>query len=221
MSTDINGPWAGTPCTSDLWPYTRSLADFEARRSVGQLVRTYSGLSDSPHQPDVISYIRAAKLLKESEVAASAINSCVTRVNNAQRALVSDPAQWQAVITWVKTSNRGGAANYSTQVMYIYFMMYLLRCAVDFFLGAFIVAGDDCEYTADPLELLYAGGDCLREFICLMCRDDITETLLPVAQEGSPGDRPPTPLEIHLTAKEHAAWTREINLLNESARTHT
>jgi len=56
--------WKGTPCTSDAWPYSPDIAVFEARRAVGQLVRTF-GDGVNPLGPEasgadpVLRYIRA------------------------------------------------------------------------------------------------------------------------------------------------------------------
>ena len=61
--------WRGTPCTSDAWPYSPDVALFEARRAIGQLVRTFgdgvnpSGLEPAEVDP-VLSYIRAAHELE-------------------------------------------------------------------------------------------------------------------------------------------------------------
>ncbi len=57
--------WKATPCTSDAWPYSPDIAVFEARRAIGQLVRTFGdvlnppGLEPSEVDP-VLRYIRAA-----------------------------------------------------------------------------------------------------------------------------------------------------------------
>lgn len=57
--------WRGTPCTSDAWPYSPDIAVFEARRAIGQLVRTF-GDGVNPLGPEasdvdpVLRYIRAA-----------------------------------------------------------------------------------------------------------------------------------------------------------------
>ncbi|MFG1801312.1 hypothetical protein ACGFI4_14225 [Micromonospora carbonacea] len=62
--------WRGTPCTSDAWPFSPDIAVFEARRAIGQLVRTYGdgvnppGLDPSDVDP-VLRYIRAARDLEE------------------------------------------------------------------------------------------------------------------------------------------------------------
>jgi hypothetical protein len=61
--------WMGTPCTSDAWPFSRDVATFEARRAIGQLVRTFGdgvnppGLEPSDVDP-VLRYIRAARDLE-------------------------------------------------------------------------------------------------------------------------------------------------------------
>jgi hypothetical protein len=57
--------WKGTPCTSDAWPYSPDIAVFEARRAIGQLVRTFGdGLSTTGKMASdaapVLGYIRAA-----------------------------------------------------------------------------------------------------------------------------------------------------------------
>jgi hypothetical protein len=63
--------WKGTPCTSDAWPFSSNMAVFEARRAIGQLVRTFGdgvnppGLEPSDAHPAVLRYIRAARDLKE------------------------------------------------------------------------------------------------------------------------------------------------------------
>jgi hypothetical protein len=61
--------WRGTPCTSDAWPFSPDIAVFEARRAIGQLVRTFGegvnppGLEPSDVDP-VLRYIRAARDLE-------------------------------------------------------------------------------------------------------------------------------------------------------------
>ncbi|MFY1652790.1 hypothetical protein ACN27J_18105 [Solwaraspora sp. WMMB762] len=64
-----NPAWRGTPCTSDAWPFSPDIAVFEARRAIGQLVRTLgeanpSGLESSDVDP-VLRYIRAARDLEK------------------------------------------------------------------------------------------------------------------------------------------------------------
>jgi hypothetical protein len=61
--------WKGTPCTSDAWPYSPDIAVFEARRAIGQLVRTFGdGLSPTgtmaSDADQVLGYIRAAHELE-------------------------------------------------------------------------------------------------------------------------------------------------------------
>jgi hypothetical protein len=43
VCTEKSTSWPGTPCESDAWPFMPNLADFEARRAVGQLARTIQG----------------------------------------------------------------------------------------------------------------------------------------------------------------------------------
>lgn len=61
--------WRGTLCTSDAWPFSADPAVFEARRAIGQLVRTRGsevtppGMEASDRDP-VLRYIRAARDLE-------------------------------------------------------------------------------------------------------------------------------------------------------------
>lgn len=61
--------WKGTPCTSDAWPFSSDATVFEARRAIGQLVRTFGsgmnppGMEASDTDP-ALRYIRAAKDLE-------------------------------------------------------------------------------------------------------------------------------------------------------------
>lgn len=61
--------WTGTPCTSDAWPFSSDATVFEARRAIGQLVRTFGsginppGMEASDTDP-ALRYIRAAKDLE-------------------------------------------------------------------------------------------------------------------------------------------------------------
>ena len=61
--------WKGTPCTSDAWPFSPDIAVFEARRAIGQLVRTFGdgvnppGLEPSDVDP-TLRFIRAARDLE-------------------------------------------------------------------------------------------------------------------------------------------------------------
>lgn len=61
--------WRATPCTSDAWPFSSDLVVFEARRAIGQLVRTYGeGLNppdlERSEADPVLRYIRAARDLE-------------------------------------------------------------------------------------------------------------------------------------------------------------
>src|SRR6185437_8178226 len=64
-----NPDWRATPCTSDAWPFSPDAAVFEARRAIGQLVRTFDeganppGLEPSDVDP-ALRYIRAARDLQ-------------------------------------------------------------------------------------------------------------------------------------------------------------
>ena len=61
--------WRPTPCTSNSWPFSPDIVTFEARRAIGQLVRTLGegmdppGLDSSEVEP-VLRYIRAARDLE-------------------------------------------------------------------------------------------------------------------------------------------------------------
>ena len=64
-----NPDWRATLCASDAWPFSPDVAVFEARRAIGQLVRTLGegvnppGLEPSDVDP-VLRYIRAARDLE-------------------------------------------------------------------------------------------------------------------------------------------------------------
>lgn len=72
VDTSRNSPessWPGTPCDSSAWPWSRSLATFEARRAIGQMVRShFDCVSDRRFSGDVIvAYLRVADEL-EAEI---------------------------------------------------------------------------------------------------------------------------------------------------------
>lgn len=64
-----SGQWLGVPCNSDAWPYSTDIAVFEARRAIGQLVRTLRsglnppGLGDADVDP-VLRYVGAVNVLE-------------------------------------------------------------------------------------------------------------------------------------------------------------
>lgn len=69
VDTSRNSPessWPGTPCDSPAWPWSRSLATFEARRAIGQMIRShFDCISDHRFSGDVIvAYLRAADKLE-------------------------------------------------------------------------------------------------------------------------------------------------------------
>jgi hypothetical protein len=56
---------APVPCESDAWPFSGDLALFEARRAVGQLVRTMTSLIPS-RDPIVVTYIFATNVILDT-----------------------------------------------------------------------------------------------------------------------------------------------------------
>lgn len=64
-----SGQWLGIPCDSDAWPYSADIAVFEARRAVGQLVRTLgSGLNppglEAADVDPVLRHVRAVNVME-------------------------------------------------------------------------------------------------------------------------------------------------------------
>ncbi|MER6004922.1 hypothetical protein ABT120_40680 [Nonomuraea angiospora] len=59
MMSGESGTTALLPCGSDGWPFHGDPRMFEARRAVGQLVRTMGGMTNAPG-PEVLDYIHAA-----------------------------------------------------------------------------------------------------------------------------------------------------------------
>ncbi|MES9541467.1 hypothetical protein [Actinomadura sp. NPDC000600] len=68
----MNMPWHGrtppTTCESGSWPYSADPAVFEARRAVGQMVRTISALESQGESPSpaVLSYIAATDAISKA-----------------------------------------------------------------------------------------------------------------------------------------------------------
>jgi hypothetical protein len=64
-----SGQWLGLPCDSEAWPYSTDIAVFEARRAIGQLVRTLGsglnppGLENALADP-VLRYVCAVTVLE-------------------------------------------------------------------------------------------------------------------------------------------------------------
>jgi hypothetical protein len=58
--------WSGTPCDSDAWPLSRSLATFEARRAIGQIVRSNFDCVCDRYSDDglIVAYLRSADKLE-------------------------------------------------------------------------------------------------------------------------------------------------------------
>src|SRR6202011_4099818 len=63
--------WPGIPCESDAWPFTSDYPLFEARRAVGQMVRSQNALAwltDDDFNTDdlILDYLKCAHDLSEA-----------------------------------------------------------------------------------------------------------------------------------------------------------
>ena len=66
VTSNADNEWLGVTCDSDEWPYSMEIPVFEARRAVGQIVRSLAALTRSSTTDSIGGYLMSTNLIDKA-----------------------------------------------------------------------------------------------------------------------------------------------------------